>query len=140
MKVNLCKNLEFRGNYIELKSLLDNSDKTFYLEWISRKELKIESKWSIGTFFGILGGINGYIQIENTHIAPLKLQLKTKVRLELVFMTIISFIMLISAALGDENISIWFFIFLPCVILWTWFIYSVQEKILFAKFKKLISN
>lgn len=138
--ITLNENIEFRGNYLELKSLLENSNKKFYMEWSSRKDILIKSKWSIGTFGGLFSGIYGYIQIENTHARPLKLKLKTKVKLELIFMSIISIIMFITALLSAENVPILFFIFLPLSIFSVWYIYRIQEKVLFSNFKKLISK
>jgi hypothetical protein len=137
--ITINETFEFKGNYIDLKSLLDNTNKKFYLEWLSRKEIKIKSKWSVGTFSGFFSGINGYITIQNTHTSPLKLQLKTKIKPEVIFITVISLILIIAVSLSNEDIPTWFFLLLPFAVLWNWFVYRIQEKMLFSKFKNLIS-
>ena len=67
-------------------------------------------------------------------------ELKTKIRIELYFFSLISIIMIAVGLFSNESWPKWTFALFPLGLLWLWWVYRMQEKTLFAKLKKYINT
>ena len=64
----------------------------------------------------------------------------TKVRVELYFfLAMFAFIYVVGLA-SETDIPEWFPLIIPVCLLWFWFVYRVQEKMLFARLKNYLMN
>ena len=144
-KILLKDFVEFKGSIVELKERIRyKKERNFKLEWISESEFKVLSKLSLGTLIldsnpNCFDGIKGYgklIELENGNT---KIDLKTKIRIELYFVTVIPLLAIIVSFLSNKEVPLWSILLYPIIILWFWFVYRFQEKILFNKVKKYIN-
>ncbi|WP_109853421.1 hypothetical protein [Aquimarina sp. AU58] len=136
----LKSEFEFNGSQEELTEKI-NSNKKINFEWFNDNEFKFLSKFSIGTlmvtgFNQYIDGIMGYAKLTELDSDRTKVELKTKVRIELyIFVGFITLFYIIFSVSGEDffDLKPWY---LPLILIWFWFVYRVQEKILFYMFKK----
>lgn len=144
-KVLLKEAIEFNGSNTDLKEKLRTvKDRKFNLEWISESEFKISSKIFIGTLIMVSNpeyfkGIKGYGKLTELENGRIKIELKTKLRIEFYFLAIIPLLSIIITFFNDKEISLWSIFLLPFILLWFWFIYRFQEKVLFRNFINYIT-
>ncbi|MEM6963978.1 MAG: hypothetical protein AAF573_04365 [Bacteroidota bacterium] len=146
-KLLLKDKIEYQGSFEELKKRLnDSKNRKYRVEWISDKEFKFLSNWSLGTMIvnglpGAVDGIKGYGTIkdlkENNKI---EIQLKTKVRIEMYFITGIFVFFFVVGILSKEKFPIWIYFLLPIFLIWFWGVYRIQENSLFKKVKQHLKN
>lgn len=136
----------FYGSVDELKEKikLDN-DKKFTIEWSDNYNFKFLSNWSIGTlivkgFPNAADGIKGYAKLKSFGENKTKIELKTKVRIELYFFLILMSLMIISGFFAEDDFPNWMFLLLPAGLTWFWFVYRVQERMLFNRLKKYLNE
>lgn len=122
-----------------------HNNKKFKTEWLEYNKFKFFSKWSIGTLYvrgfpSAVDGIGGFAELKRigenkTHVA-----LKTKVRIELYFFLVVLTIICIVGIATQSDFPIWILLLIPAGLLWFWFVYRVQEKILFKKLRNYIED
>jgi len=88
----------------------------------------------------ITEGISGFALIEETDNDKVKVYLKSKVRFELSLITIILGLILSVGIVKNDKSSPWFFLLLPFIFFWFWFVYRIQEKALFGNLKKILEE
>ena len=87
----LKETIEYPDKIVDLKEKIRlKKEKGFYLDWISEKEFKVESKISVGTIMmnynlGFFDGIKGYGKLTELNGNKTKIDLTTKVRIEMYF-------------------------------------------------------
>ena len=145
-KVLLKESIEFNGSISELKEQIRfKKERKFNLDWISENEFKALSKFSLGTliidgFPGAADGIKVYGKLTELNNGKTKIELGTKLRIELYIVSIIPILAITVAFLTGKEIPLWSILLFPFIVLWFWFIYRSQEKSLFGKIKKYIST
>lgn len=145
-KVILKESIEFNGSIAELKEKIQSqTERKFKFEWISENEFKILSKISMGTFIlnsspKYFEGIKGFGELIKLENGTTKIDLKTKLRIELYFIGIVPMLAIIISFLSDQKIPLISVFLVPFLILWFWFIYRFQEKTLFRKFRNYIKT
>lgn len=142
-KLILKDSLEFNGTISDLKELMRfKKDREFRLEWIDDSTFKFLSNFSLGTLFVNylpVEGIKGFAKLSELENGKTKVDLTTKIRIELYFFIIIFGIILISALITKEPFPIWIYGLLPMGLIWLWWVYRIQEKALFKRLKKYIN-
>ena len=137
----------FNGTIKELneKLYLDNG-RRFRIEWTGYNSFKFFAKLSLGTLIvsgmpSAAEGIKGFAELKEVENNTTQIHLKTKVRIELYFFLSIFIVFYIIGLASEGKIPDWFPLILPCGLLWFWFVYRIQENILFASLKNyLIKN
>ena len=143
-KTLLKESIEFEGSIAELKEQIRfKEEREFKLDWISDNEFKFLSKISIGTIMlnyssGYFDGIKGYAKLIELNNGKTKIELNTKLRVEIYFIGILSIVFLLVFLFSTENIPIWTLFLFPITIMWFWFVYRFQEKLLFKKVRKYL--
>lgn len=138
--------IEYNGSVDELKEKIRfKREKKFNFEWISNNEFKFSSKLSIGTIIldfnpKYFDGIKGYGELINLNNEKSKIVLKTKMRIELYIFAILSLLFPFIYVFSDEILPIWILFVLPFTLVWFWFVYRFQEKILFDKVENYIKT
>ena len=141
-KTFLKETIEYPNKIIDLKEKIRlKKERGFYLDWISEKEFKVESKISVGTIMmnynpGFFDGIKGYGKLTELNGNKTKIDLTTKVRIEMYFIGAIFIVFLLVEFFSEQEFPIWVFLSFPAMLIWFWIVYRVQEKILFKKVKK----
>ena len=146
-KILLKDKIEYQGSIEELKKKLnDSKNRKYKVEWISNKEFKFLSNWSLGTMIvnglpGTVDGIKGYgIIEEKKENNKLEIQLKTKIRIEMYFIIGIFLIFFVVAIFSEEKFPNWIYFLLPIFLIWFWGVYRIQENLLFKKVKQHIEK
>jgi hypothetical protein len=145
-KILLKESIEFNGSISELKEQIRfKKERKFSLDWFSENEFKALSKFSLGTliidgFPGATDGIKAYGKLTELTNGKTKIELRTKLRIELYFVSIIPILAITVVFLTGKEIPLWSIFLFPFIVLWFWFIYRLQEKLLFGKIKKYIST
>ncbi len=145
-KTYLKESIEFRGSASELKKRIRlKKERKFDLEWLSDNEFKVLSKFSIGTIMlnnhpGFFDGIKGYGTLTELSNGNTQINLTTKLRVEMYFTGIISIIFILVFIFSDEKVPSWLYFIFPIMIIWFWFVYRFQEKILFKKVRNYIKE
>ncbi len=145
-KVLLNESIEFNGSIAELKEKIQiETERKFKFEWISENDFKILSKISVGTLIfnsdsEYFEGIKGFGKLTELKNGKTKIDLNTKLRFEIYFIVIVPILAIIISFLNDQKIPLRSIFLLPFIILWFWFIYRFQEKILFRKFRNYIKT
>jgi len=140
--ITLNEEFAFDGSVNELTELLDNpKGRRFHFEWTSETEFKFASKFSLGTmmggFVGTSNSIRGKGIIESTNLkGHVIIQIGTKVMFELYLIAVVLIILLVGFSFSDESIPKGISPLIPVFLLWIWFVYRIQEKYLFYRFKK----
>ncbi len=143
-KALLKESIEFNGSVTELKEKIRiATERKFKLEWISENEFTILSKISLGTFIFIsnpkyFDGIKGFGKLTELKNGKTQIDLKTKLRIELYFIGIIPVFTILITFLSGKEVPPSSIFLLPFIFFWFWFIYRIQEKILFRKFRNYI--
>ena len=137
--------IEYNGSLSQLKEKINTEKKKFNYEWISNNEIKFLSNFSIGTltmkgFPGAIEGIKIFGFLSETKNGKSQIKLKTKLRIELVFTTIIPILAIIAAYFNNQHIPIWSFLLIPIIFLWFWIVYRFQEKILLKTIKNFLHS
>lgn len=135
----------FNGTIEQLEEKLRfQNNQKFRVEWIDYQSFKFLSNFSVGTIMvkfnpGFADGIKGYANLIETESGKTKVSLRTKIRIELYFFLAVMVIAII-AALASEEVFLTRALWLtPFGLLWFWFVYRIQERILFNKLKSYLS-
>lgn len=145
-QILLKDSCEFNGTISELKEKIRlKREREFDLEWIDQNEFKFSSNFSLGTlivdgFSEATDGIKGYGKISETGNGNTRIELNTKMRIELYFALFVFVFIFFCGYMAGENFPVWIYLLLPVSLLWFWFIFRVQEKLLFKKFKNYINR
>lgn len=140
----LTESLIYFGSVNELKEQIClKKKKGFRIEWISNEELKIVSNFSLGTLIvkshpNYFDGIRAFAKLTELGDGTTRIDLKTKLRAEFYFLIGIPILAILASLLTDEHITFWNILPTPLIVLWFWFVYRLQEKILFRRVKKYI--
>ena len=136
----------FNGTIDQLneKIRLDNHSK-FRTEWSEYNRFKFFAKWSLGTltvrgFPGTVEGIKGFAELKKIGENRTKVELRTEVRIELYFFLIILTFICVVGLATQTDFPLWILVLIPVGLLWFWFVYRVQEKMLFGKMKKYLTG
>ena len=127
----------FKGNNIDLKQRLSSANKTFYVEWRSRKQIGLQTIESVGTFR--MSGIRVYATIQNTQANQLQIRMQGQINYEVLFIQAISVLMLIGASTASTKN--FFIVFGCCFVLNALLIllFFLQQKHLCSKFRRFIN-
>lgn len=134
----------FNGTIDELNEKIRlNNHKKFRTEWLKYDKFKFFSNLSLGTlqlrgFQGLVEGIKGVADLTEINGNRTKVEMTTKVRIELYFFLTVLLIICTVGFATQTDFPIWLFLFVPLTLLWFWFVNRVQEKILFANLKKYL--
>ncbi|KAB1160481.1 hypothetical protein F7018_00980 [Tenacibaculum aiptasiae] len=145
-KILLKDTIEFNGTISDLKEKINlNNKPDFKIEWSKQNELKFLSNISFGTltmsgFPGAIDGIKGYGSLSESENGNTLIEMNTKIRIELYFALFVSLFIFFVGYISGENFPIWIYLLLPFSLLWFWFIFRIQEKRLFKKFKNYINR
>lgn len=143
-KTLLKESIVFNGSISELKDKIRlEKERNFKLKWITNNQFKFTSNISLGTLTinydsKYFDGINGYAKFTELSNGTTKIDLKTKLRIELYIFTIIPLLAFLVSFLTDEEIPLISIGMFPLIIFWFWFVFRVQEKLLFKKVKNYI--
>ena len=136
----------FNGTIKELneKIRFDNNKK-FRTEWTDYNKFKFISKWSLGTliirgFPNAVEGIKGFAELKEIGENKTQVALTTKVRVEFYFFLAMFLFFYILGFLSDTEMPEWLPLLIPIGFVWFWFVYRVQEKLLFSKLKKYLMD
>lgn len=135
----------FNGTIEQLEEKLRfQNNQNFRVEWIDYQSFKFLSNFSVGTIMvkfnpGFADGIKGYANLIETESGKTKVSLKTKIRIELYFFLAVMVIATIAASASEEVFLTWALWLTPFGLLWFWFVYRIQERILFNKLKSYLS-
>ncbi|EDP94907.1 hypothetical protein U8527_15235 [Kordia algicida OT-1] len=145
-RIFLKESITCKGSIAELKEKLQQeNDCEFSVKWISDNEFKFLANFSVGTIIlddnaAYFDGIKGYAKLIALEKGKTEIVLTTKLRIELFFTGILSFVFPIFFFFSNENLPFWLLFMFPIVTIWFWFVYRFQEKRLFKKVKKHIKN
>lgn len=136
----------FNGTINELheKIRFDNNKK-FRTEWSDYNKFKFVANWSIGTLIvrgwpNAVEGIKGFAELKEIGENKTRVELTTKVRVELYFFLVIFTFIIIIGLATESEVPKWLPLIVPVGLLWFWFVYRLQEKALFAKLKNYLMN
>jgi uncharacterized membrane protein YobD (UPF0266 family) len=87
-----------------------------------------------------IDGIKGFAELKNIEGNKTKVELKTKVRFELYFFLIILTVICAAGLATQSDFPIWLLLLIPVGLLWFWFVYRVQEKMLFKKLREYLTD
>ena len=145
-KTLLKESIEFKGSISELKEQIRfKKERKFKLDWISENEFKFLSKISVGTIMldynpGYFDGIKGYAKITELNSGNTKIELTTRLRIEMYFIGILSVILLLIFLFSNQKMPVWILFLSPVMIIWFWIVYRFQEKRLFEKVRKYLKT
>tara|TARA_Y100000991_G_scaffold178647_1_gene140954 strand:+ start:89 stop:532 length:444 start_codon:yes stop_codon:yes gene_type:complete len=143
-KITLNDSIEFDGTPSELRELIRlKKERDFRLEWIDNSTFKFVSNFSAGTLiFNYLPteGIKGFAKLTETEYGKTKVELNTKIRVELFLFTLIFLIIIMVGLFSNESLPFWIYGLLPIGLVWFWWVYRIQEKDLFRKLKIYIET
>jgi len=107
------------------KILFSKNDSDFKVSYIDKYQFKVFAYTSLGTL-GPFSRIKVYVIFKAIDSLKTSVTIKTKLRIEFYFITLIFLLLL---AMGYPfNISIWPLLFLPITYIWFWFVYRAQEN------------
>ena len=136
----------FNGTIDELNERIRlNNDKKFRTKWSEYNRFEFFAKWSLGTlmfrgFPTAVDGIKGFAELKRIGENKTHVLLKTKVRIELYFFLIILTIMCVAGLATQSDFPIWLLLLIPFGLLWFWFVYRIQEKMLFKKLREYLAD
>ncbi len=144
-KILLKDSIEFDGTITDLKERLRfKNNRDFLLEWVDESNFKFVSNFSFGTLLvnnGVpIEGIKGFAKLSEMKNGKTKVELITKVRIELYFFIAILSVLLVVGLFSEKPWPVWTFTFFPLPLLWFWWIYRIQEKGFFNKLKKYLNS
>jgi len=145
-QILLKDSIEFIGTISELKEKISlNRELEFELKWIDRNDFKFLSNFSLGTLIvdgvpSATDGIKGYGKLIETGNGSIRIELKTKLRIELYFTLFVFIFIFFCGYMAEGNFPFWIYLLLPVSLVWFWFVFRLQEKRLFEKFKKYINQ
>ncbi len=147
-KLTLLKeSFRFRKPISKLKDKIElESDRSFYFDWTSESEFKIEAKFSVHpitmNYPGFFGGIIGYGKLKEVGNGETQVDLISKFRKEIFIAVLLPLVFVIinlsltkSERLSTEWIIGIFLISFSCLL-----IYRFQEKILFRSLRKYLDE
>lgn len=143
-RILLKETIKFEGTVEELKAKLnDRKGSKFKLEWISDQEFKFLAFLSVGTLMvqgmpGAIDGIKGYGTIHEKNESLVLIELSTKIRVELYFMTLLFISFFIGSMLLAEDFPFWIYFFFPPSLLLYWYILRRQEIALFESIRECL--
>ena len=109
-------------------------DRGFRLEWIDHSNFKFVSNFSLGTLrvnYIPIEGIKGFAKLTEMKDGQTKVEMTTKVRVELYFFSVVFAIIIAAGLLAEKPWPLWVFALFPLGLLWFWWVYRIQEKGLF---------
>jgi hypothetical protein len=136
----------FNGTVEQLEEKLRfQNNQKFRIEWVDYQSFKFLSNFSLGTMMvkfnpGFADGIKGYAQLIETESSKTKVSLRTKIRIELYFFLAVMLIAIIAVLVSEEVFPLWMLWLTPLGLLWFWFVYRMQEQILFSKLKNYLTK
>ena len=145
-RIILKDEFHFDGTVEQLgEKLRFQNNKKFRVEWIDHQSFKFLSNFSLGTLMvnnnpGVVEGIKGYAQLSQMASGKIKVSLTTKVRIELYFFLAVMLIAIIAILVSKDSFPTWMIWFTPLGLLWFWFVYRMQEHILFNKLKNYLTK
>lgn len=145
-KTLLKESFEFKGSLSELKEHIRfKRERKFRLDWISDTEFKFLAKVSVGTIMlnynpGSIDGIKGYAKLTELDCGKTKIELTTKLRVEIYIIGFLIVLFLLIFLFSNENLPFWVLFLFPVMILWFWFVYRFQEKLLFENVKQYLTK
>tara|TARA_B100000949_G_scaffold205281_1_gene195347 strand:+ start:3446 stop:3922 length:477 start_codon:yes stop_codon:yes gene_type:complete len=145
-KTLLTESIEFNGSVSELKEYIRfKRERKFKLDWISDTEFKFLANVSIGTVIvnhnpGFFDGIKGYAKLTELNNGKTKIELRTKLRVEMYIIGVLFLVFLSIFLFSNENLPIWILFLFPAMILWFGFVYRFQEKRLFEKVRQYLTK
>ena len=134
----------FNGSIDQLNEKIRlHNDKKFRTEWSEYDKFKFVAHWSFGIlslrgFPSRIDGIRGFAELSEFGENQTKVELKTEVRIELYFFLIISTLLCVIGLATQEDFPLGLFFIIPFGLLWFWFVYRMQEKVLFEKLRNYI--
>ncbi len=137
--------ITFNGTLSELEEKLKLGENKYYrTEWVNENELKFVAKQSAGIFMSmgrpITEGIKGYATITSKNEKEQHLALKTNFRWELTLVLVPLIFLIPAIIIGNTNIKSWVLMVFPLIALYFGFVFRLQEKSLFAVFKKSLAK
>lgn len=145
-KAFLKESVEFKGSISNLKKQIRlKKDRKFNLDWISDNQFKFLSKLSVGTIMlnfnpTYFDGIKGYAKLTELNNGNTKIELTTRLRIEIYFIIILSVVFLLIFLFSNTKIPIWVLFIFPMMIIWFWIVYRFQEKKLFENVIKYLKT
>ena len=136
----------FNGTINELNERIRlNNDKKFRTKWSESNKFEFFAKWSLGTlmfrgFPTAVDGIKGFAELKLIGENKTRVLLKTKVRIELYIFLVILTIMCVAGLATQSDFPIWLLLLIPFGLLWFWFVYRIQEKMLFKKLREYLGD
>ena len=136
----------FNGNIDELNERIRlNNNKKFRTKWSKPNRFVFFAKWSLGTlnfrgFPTAVDGIKGFAELERIGESKTQVLMKTKVRIELYFFLVILSVICVAGLTTQSDFPIWILLLIPVGLLWFWFVYRVQEKMLFKKLREYLTH
>ncbi len=144
--ITLRDEFVFEGSLEALNEKLRfQNNKKFRVEWTNAHQFKFLAKFSFGTmavfgFPNIVDGIKGYASLAEKTESKVEVKLKTKVRIELIVSGVLFLLLTLFGYIKKEVFLLNnHYIFLVALI-WFWFVYRVQEQLLFNKLKKYLQT
>ena len=123
-QILLKDSVEFNGTISDLKEKIRlNRETEFELEWLDQNGFKFLSKFSLGTlivngFPGATDGIKGYGDLKEIGNGKTRIELKTKMRIELYFALFVFIFIFFCGYMAGKNFPIWIYLLLPIFIIW----------------------
>ena len=143
-KLTLKESIEFDGSITELKEMIRfKKDRGFRLEWLDDYNFKFVTKFSLGTLrinYMPVEGIKGFAKLTEIESGKTKVEMTTKIRIELYLFTVAFAIIIVAGLLDKEPWPSWVFGLSPFGLIWFWWIYRIQEKGLFKRLKEYIQT
>lgn len=146
-KILLFKQIRVKSSFEDINCLISEMDqKEFGIKKLAYGEFKFLSNVSLGTAIvqgnsGMIEGIKIYCKITKQSDSTVLISFTSKLRIELIVMSIVWFGVIFFQVFGNEEFPLWInMVLFPVVLLWFGFVYRVQEKSLLKKVEKKIKR
>jgi hypothetical protein len=126
------KEFLFYGRLADLRQKINN-EKTrgFGVKWIDNKTIRFTANISLGTAQSTSGFISNpikvFAEVKKIEKRQLKIVIRSRFRIELVVLLVLSFVMPIGLVASDESHPLWLFGLLPFTFCFFCLIYRAQE-------------
>lgn len=135
----LKEKIEFKGSVEQLEAKLNvKESRRFGIKWIANGEFVFFANLSVGISRG--NRIQGYGHLQEVANEKILITLTTSIRPEMYFIAGGSIFVLIASFFTEEKFPVWAYSLLPFSLIWFWFVYRFQEKMLFTKVKARIKD
>lgn len=146
-RIILSHDIPINCSFEKLNKVISELDqKSFEIHELKKGKFKFLANFSLGTtiingYSGIIDGIKVYGEILKASDSTSILKISTKIRIELIFICACWIGITLFQLLGNDRIPIWVnLILFPCIILWFWFVFRIQEKLLLNKIEEKLNN